>query len=72
MNLHSLWDTGLVELEEGTPAEVAGRIEKAVTDEDRNQWQGSNTGTVGAGVAGDREGAGVSASLIWGDHSRLH
>jgi nuclease S1 len=39
-NLHSLWDTALVELEEGTPAEVAARIESAVTDEERNQWQG--------------------------------
>jgi hypothetical protein len=27
-------------LEEGTPAEVASRIESAVTDEERNQWQG--------------------------------
>jgi hypothetical protein len=40
-NLHSLWDTGLVELEEGTPAEIAARIEKAATDEERKQWQGS-------------------------------
>jgi nuclease S1 len=38
-NLHSLWDTGLVELEEGTPAEVAERIEKAITNDDRKQWQ---------------------------------
>jgi hypothetical protein len=40
MNLHSLWDTGLVELEEGTPAEVAARIEETLTHEDREQWQG--------------------------------
>jgi hypothetical protein len=40
-NLHSLWDTGLVELEEGTPTEVAVRIEKAVTGEERKQWQGN-------------------------------
>ena len=39
-NLHSLWDTGLVELEEGTPAEVAARIEETLTDDDRKQWQG--------------------------------
>src|SRR5512132_306726 len=39
-NLHSLWDTALVELEEGTPAEVTARIESTVTDEERNQWQG--------------------------------
>jgi hypothetical protein len=38
-NLHSLWDTGLVELEEGTPAEVAARIEKAITEDERQQWQ---------------------------------
>jgi hypothetical protein len=38
-SLHSLWDIGLVELEEGTPAEVAERIEKAVTNDDRKQWQ---------------------------------
>ena len=40
-NLHSLWDTGFMELEEGTPAEVAARIEKGVTDEDRKQWRNS-------------------------------
>jgi hypothetical protein len=28
-----------VELEEGTPAEVAARIDKAVTEEERKQWQ---------------------------------
>ena len=27
-------------MEEGTPAEVASRIESAVTDEERNQWHG--------------------------------
>ena len=25
-NLHSLWDTAVVELEHGTPAEIAARI----------------------------------------------
>ena len=38
-NLHSLWDTALVELEQGTPAEIGARIQAAVTDEDRHQWQ---------------------------------
>jgi hypothetical protein len=38
MNLHSLWDTGLVEPEEGTPTEVATRIDKAVTEDERMQW----------------------------------
>ena len=41
MNLHSLWDTGLVELKEGTLADIAARIAKVVTDEERRQWQGS-------------------------------
>ena len=38
-NLHSLWDTALVELEQGTPAEIATRIQAVVTDDDRQQWQ---------------------------------
>jgi hypothetical protein len=38
-NLHVLWDTGLVELEEGTATEVAARMEKAVTNGERKQWQ---------------------------------
>ena len=33
-NLHSLWDTALVELEQGTPAEIAARIQAAVTSDD--------------------------------------
>ncbi len=33
-NLHSLWDTALVELEEGTPTEIAERIQASVTGED--------------------------------------
>jgi S1/P1 Nuclease len=39
MNLHSLWDTALVELEEGTPAEVAARIQAAVDGDEIQQWQ---------------------------------
>jgi hypothetical protein len=38
-NLHSLWDTALVELEPGTPAEIAARIQAVVTSEDLQQWQ---------------------------------
>ena len=38
-NLHSLWDTALVELEQGTPSEIAKRIQAAVNDDDRQQWQ---------------------------------
>lgn len=40
MNLHSLWDTGLLELEE---AEIASQIQAAVTSEDRQQWQQGTT-----------------------------
>ena len=38
-NLHSLWDTALVELEQGTPSEIATRIQAVVTGDDRQQWQ---------------------------------
>jgi nuclease S1 len=38
-NLHSLWDTALVQLEEGTSSEIAVRIQAAVTSEDRQQWE---------------------------------
>jgi nuclease S1 len=38
-NLHSLWDTAPVELEEGTPSEIAKRIQDAVTSQDRQHWQ---------------------------------
>jgi hypothetical protein len=38
-NLHSLWDTALVQREEGTPAEIAARIQATVTGEERQQWQ---------------------------------
>jgi hypothetical protein len=37
-NLHSLWDTGLVELEPGTPAEIAARIQAVVNRDDVPQW----------------------------------
>ena len=37
--LHSLWDTALVELEEGTPAELAAQIQAAMTSDDRQHWQ---------------------------------
>lgn len=38
-NLHSLWDTALVELEQGTLAEIAARIQAGLTDENQQQWQ---------------------------------
>ena len=34
-----MWDTALVELEKGTPAEIAARIQAGVTNDDRKQWQ---------------------------------
>jgi hypothetical protein len=37
--LHSLWDTALVELDEGTPAEIAARVQAGVTEDDHQQWQ---------------------------------
>lgn len=37
--LHSLWDTVLVELEQGTPEEIAARIHAVVTGAVRQQWQ---------------------------------
>jgi hypothetical protein len=36
--VHSLWDTGLLELEPGTPAEIAARIQAVVSSEDLQQW----------------------------------
>ena len=38
-NLHYFWDTDLVEMEPGTPAELAERLGAAVTSEDRLRWQ---------------------------------
>jgi hypothetical protein len=38
-NLHALWDTGLVELEPGTPAEIAGRIQTVLSSDEVQQWR---------------------------------
>lgn len=38
-NLHYFWDTDLVEMEPGSPAEVAQRLGAAITSEDRLRWQ---------------------------------
>jgi hypothetical protein len=38
-NLHTLWDTALLELEEGTPAEIAARIQAAVSSDELQRWQ---------------------------------
>lgn len=36
-------DNGFVEREEGTPTEVAAGIEKPVTVDERQQWQGGTS-----------------------------
>jgi hypothetical protein len=36
---NSLWDTGLLELEQGTPAEIAARIQAVVNKDELHQWQ---------------------------------
>jgi nuclease S1 len=41
-NLHYFWDTDLVEMEPGTPAELAERLAAAVTTEERLLWQSSD------------------------------
>ena len=38
-NLHYFWDADLVEMEPGTPAELAERVWAAVTKEERLRWQ---------------------------------
>ena len=38
-NLHSLWDTALVELEQGGPAEIAARIQAMVSSDEFLLWQ---------------------------------
>ena len=43
-----LWETALIELEQGTPSEIAKRIQGAVTSEDRQQWQQGNPAAWGS------------------------
>jgi hypothetical protein len=50
--------TALVELEQGTPTEIVGRIQATMTREDRQQWQQGTPGKMGAGIAGNRQGTG--------------
>ena len=38
-NLHWLWDTALVELEQGTPADIAARLQAMVSSDELQQWQ---------------------------------
>ena len=47
-SLHSLWDTALVELEQGTPAEISAGIQAAVSNDDRQQWQQGTLANLGA------------------------
>lgn len=64
VNLHSLWDTAFVELEEGTPGEIAARIQAVVTSDDVQQWQQGTPGRMGAGVVGCSEDACVLAACF--------
>ena len=43
-NLHSLWDTAIVQLEQRTPAEIAARIKSSVTADEREQLGGRGRG----------------------------
>jgi hypothetical protein len=38
-NLHSLWDTAIVELDEGTPIEIAARSQAVMSSGELQQWQ---------------------------------
>ena len=62
-NLHSFWDTALVELEQGTPSEIAGRIQSAMTSEIVSNGS-RNSGTVRAGIAGDSKDASLSVTCV--------
>jgi S1/P1 Nuclease len=42
-NLHSLWDTAMVELEQGSPPEIAARIQAMVSSDELQQWQQGTT-----------------------------
>jgi nuclease S1 len=42
-NLHSLWDTALIELEQGTPADIATRIQAMVSSDELQQRQQGTT-----------------------------
>jgi S1/P1 Nuclease len=55
-NLHSLWDTGLVELEPGTPVEIAARIQAVVSGDERQQWQQGTPAKMGAGIGWQSSG----------------
>ncbi len=34
-----MWETAIIELEKGTPAEIASQIQPMISGEDRQQWQ---------------------------------
>jgi nuclease S1 len=38
-NLHLFWDINLVEMEEGSPEEIAKRLEQSITGKQRTEWQ---------------------------------
>ncbi len=39
MSLHALWDSTLLEAEEGTSAEIATRLQQSISPQHRHQWQ---------------------------------
>jgi len=37
--LHEVWDSGILETEEGSAKQIAKRLDEKVTDDDRKAWQ---------------------------------
>jgi hypothetical protein len=71
-NLHSLWDTGLVELEQGTPAEIAGRIQAVVSIDEIQQWQQGSPADWALESLAIVRAQGVSTSSIRRDQRKLY
>ena len=62
--------TALVELEQGTPTEIVGRIQATMTRED-HQWQQGTPAKWALESAGNPQDASLSAACIWRDHRKL-
>jgi hypothetical protein len=71
-NLHSLWDTALVELEQSIPAEIAARIQAVVNGDERQQWQQGTPAKWALESAGNRQDASLSAACVRRDQCNLH
>jgi hypothetical protein len=63
--------TALVELDQGTPAEIGAQIQARVTGEDRQQWQQGTPADWAKESAGNSQDASLSAACIWRDHRKL-